>query len=155
MNGQGVLVVGYGNALRGDDGVGWHAAGRLAADPRLAGAQVLARHQLTPELAADVAAASLVVLVDAGADGGAPGSVSVRAVRPRPDRSPPAWSHHLDPAALAGLAGALYQTVPPMVLVSIAGACFDGGDRLSPPLQETLPKVVDTVARVVEEHRRA
>jgi hydrogenase maturation protease len=65
VTGAGVLVVGYGNSLRGDDGVGWHAAGRLAADPRLAGARVLARHQLTPELAVDVAQASLVVLVDA------------------------------------------------------------------------------------------
>ena len=35
---RGVLVVGYGNSLRGDDGLGWHAALRLAADPRLAGA---------------------------------------------------------------------------------------------------------------------
>jgi Ni,Fe-hydrogenase maturation factor len=36
VTGAGVLVVGYGNSLRGDDGVGWHAAGRLAADPGLA-----------------------------------------------------------------------------------------------------------------------
>jgi len=122
--------------------------------PRLRGVQVLARHQLTPELAADVAAASLVVLVDAAADGATAGTVSVRAVRPQPN-APPTWWHHLDPAALAGLAGALYQSVPPMVLVSVAGACFDGGDRLSPTLRRVLPEVVNIVARVVEEHRRA
>ena len=60
-----VLVIGYGNPLRGDDGAGWKAAELLAEDPRLAGAVVLARHQLTPELADDVSRASLVVLVDA------------------------------------------------------------------------------------------
>ena len=83
MNDAGALVVGYGNSLRSDDGVGWHAAGLLATDPRLAGARVLARHQLVPELAVDVSRASLVVLVDAAADGD-PGSLSVRRVRPRP-----------------------------------------------------------------------
>jgi hydrogenase maturation protease len=91
----GALVVGYGNSLRSDDGIGWHAAGRLATDPRLAGARVLAQHQLVPELAADVSQASLVVLVDATTDGD-PGSLLVRRVQPRPP-TPAAWSHHLDP----------------------------------------------------------
>ena len=81
MNQAGVLVVGYGNPLRSDDGVGWRAAQLLATDPRLAGARVLARHQLVPELALDVSRAPLVVLVDAAADGD-PGSVSLRWVRP-------------------------------------------------------------------------
>ena len=35
MTAAGVLVVGYGNSLRGDDGVGWHAARLLAADGSL------------------------------------------------------------------------------------------------------------------------
>jgi hydrogenase maturation protease len=146
----GVLIVGYGNPLRSDDGIGWHAARLLADDPRLAGARVLAHHQLTPELATDIASASLVVLVDASVDG-APGSVAVRSIQPRQD-SPLSWSHHLDPAALAGLAHALYDHVPPIVLISVAGAAFTDGDRLSPALQRVLPEVVDRVARVVEEH---
>ena len=108
-------MVGYGNPLRGDDGVGWHAAGLLATDPRLAGARVLARHQLAPELAADISRASLVVLVDASAEGD-PGSIRVRTVEPRP-AAQTTWSHHLDPRTLAGLAEALYGPVPPVVLV--------------------------------------
>jgi hydrogenase maturation protease len=153
VNDNDVLVVGYGNALRGDDGLGWQAAARLAEEPRLAGAEVLARHQLTPELAQDVANASLVVLVDARA-GGAPGSVRVQRVTPRQD-SATAWSHHLDPAGLAGLAGALYGAVPPVFLVSVGGAAFDDGERLSPAVRRALPGVVDAVARLVVEHARA
>jgi hydrogenase maturation protease len=147
----GVLVVGFGNPLRGDDGVGCSAAGLLAADPRLEGATVLARHQLTPELATDIASASLVVLVDASVDG-APGSVAVRSIQPQRD-SPLSWSHHLNPAALAGLADALYDHVPPMVLISVGGATFAAGDRLSPAVQRMLPEVVERVARVVQQHR--
>ena len=95
MTAAGVLIVGYGNPLRSDDGIGWHAAGLLATDPRLDGARVLARHQLAPELAEDVSRASLVVLVDAAADGD-PGSVSVRQIG-SPPPTPITWSHHLDP----------------------------------------------------------
>jgi hypothetical protein len=71
-------------------GVGWHAAGRLAADPRLIGARVLARHQLAPELAEDISRAMRVVLVDASADGD-PGATSIRRVRPSP-AGPATWS---------------------------------------------------------------
>jgi hydrogenase maturation protease len=147
MNGAGVLVVGYGNTLRSDDGIGWHAAGLLAADPRLAGADVLACHQLVPELATDIRRASLVVLVDAAADGD-PGTVSVRRVRPRSPR-PASWSHHLDPEALAGLAEALYGAVPPIALVRVAAGSFAEGDRLSKALERALPRVVEVVVGVV------
>lgn len=147
MTGAGVLVVGYGNPLRSDDGIGWHAAGLLATDARLDGARVLAHHQLVPELAEDVRRASLVVLVDAAAEG-APGSVSVRRIGPRP-ATPATWSHHLDPEALAGLAEALYGAAPPMVLVSVAAGSLAEGDGLSSALQRALPEVVEAVAGVV------
>jgi hydrogenase maturation protease len=141
----GVLVVGYGSTLRSDDGIGWQVAARLADDPRLAGAEVLARHQLTPELAANVARASRVVLVDA-TSGGEPGSIRVRRVRPR--RSAPAsWSHHLDPEALAGLAEALYGAAPPVVLVEVAAASLAPGGNLSPPLERVVPDVMQVVVR--------
>jgi hydrogenase maturation protease len=143
----GVLIVGYGNPLRSDDGIGWHAAKLLATDPRLDGARVLAHHQLTPELAADVSRASLVVLVDAAAEGD-PGSVSVRWIW-SPPPTPITWSHHLTPETLAGLADALYGAVPPIVLVSVAAESFAEGDRLSGALKQTLADVVEVVVGVV------
>jgi hydrogenase maturation protease len=152
VNGAGVLVVGYGNSLRSDDGIGWHAARLLAADPRLPGARVLAHHQLAPELAEDISRATLVVLVDASADGD-PGSISIRPVLP-PPVGPATWSHHLGPETLAGLAAALYGAVPPMVLVSVAAGSFAEGDRLSAALERALPGVVEVVADLVTGQRR-
>jgi hydrogenase maturation protease len=149
----GVLVVGYGNPLRSDDGIGWHAAKLLAADPRLDGVRVLTHHQLAPELAEDISRASLVVLVDASAEGD-PGSVRVRKVDPR-RAAPATWSHHLDPQTVAGLAEALYGVTPPMVLVSVAAASFAEGDRLSDALQQALPAVMEVVAGVVTRQQRA
>jgi hydrogenase maturation protease len=147
VTGSGVLVVGYGNSLRGDDGAGWHAAARLAADPRLTGARVLARHQLTPELAAEVATASLVVLVDATTDA-PPGSVLLRRVHPTPP-SPGTWSHHFGPEHLAALAEGLYGATPPIVLacVGVRGNSFTS-DRLSTTLEQALPDLVELVAQL-------
>jgi hydrogenase maturation protease len=150
VNAASVLVVGYGNSLRSDDGIGWHAARLLTADPRLAGAEVLARHQLAPELAEDISRAMLVVLVDASAEGD-PGSVRVRKVEPCP-AAPATWSHHLDPETLGGLAAALYGAVPPIVLVSVAAASLAEGDRLSGTLEAALPELVEVVADVVTGH---
>jgi hydrogenase maturation protease len=153
MNHAGVLVVGYGNPLRSDDGLGWRAAELLATDPRLAGARILAHHQLVPELAVDISRASLVVLVDAAADGD-PGSVSVRRIRPRPV-VPATLSHHLDPEALAGLAKDLYGVVPPIAVVSLAAGSFAAGDRLSGAVERALPKLVEVVTSVVSGQHRA
>jgi hydrogenase maturation protease len=138
-----VLVIGYGNSLRGDDGAGWHAATVFERDLRSAGADVLACHQLTPELAHDITHARLALLVDA-CDAGEPGTVSVRRVEPgRP--LPRAWSHNLDPTALVGLTETLYDTSPPVFLITITGAYFGYSDRLSPTVRRALPKIANTI----------
>ena len=56
------LVIGIGNPLRGDDGIGWRLAAGLAARPGLA---VRCQQQLTPELAAELAAVERLLLLDA------------------------------------------------------------------------------------------
>lgn len=109
-------------------------------------------HDVVPELAADVSRASLVVLVDASAEGD-PGSVRVRKVEPRL-AAPATWSHHLDPQTLAGLAEALYGVPPLMVLVSVTAGSFAEGDGLSSILERALPKVVEVVAGIVTGQQR-
>lgn len=148
MNGS-ALVIGFGNPLRGDDGAGWQAVTLLAGDSRLAGARLLARHQLTPELAADLAQARLAVFIDARADGPAePGTMSVDRLEPG-DAPPPGWSHHLEPGVLVGLAAALYGVAPPAFLITVTGAYFGHSDQLSPAVGRALPKTVDVVAALL------
>jgi hydrogenase maturation protease len=149
----GVLVVGYGNVLRADDGVGWAVAGRVAGDKRLRGADVRAVHQLTPDLALDVSRASLVVLVDATTEGEA-GSVAVRRLHDAVEAGS-TWSHHLEPASVVALARELWGVAPPVFVVSVGAASLDTGDRLSPAVEAALPRAVDAVAAIVAEHRRA
>ena len=149
-----VMVVGYGNSRRSDDGVGPAVAARLAGDPRLAGVIIRSEPQLTPELAADASQASLLVLVDAGTDE-APGEVSVRRLEPSPAEGGTAWTHHLDPSALVGLARELWGSAPPVILVSIGPASLEVGESLSEVVVPAVTRAADLVATVVEAHRRA
>jgi hydrogenase maturation protease len=143
-----VLVIGYGNTLRTDDGAGRRIAERLAADERLAGATVIQTHQLAPELALDISAADVLVLVDAGS-GPPAGSFTIDVLQPagRPAATP--WSHHLEPAGLVALAGALYGHVPTVHLVTVGIESVDVGDRVSPAVEAVLPRVVDAIAALV------
>jgi len=146
--GAGVLVVGYGNRLRTDDGLGWHAIEHLAKDPRVSGADLLWRHQLTPELAVDFAQASLVILVDASADV-EPGAVAVRLLEPAVPDDRTLMSHHIDPGSLLALAIELYDRAPPVYVVGVGPFSMDDGDRISPALERVMPQVVDVVAEIV------
>lgn len=159
-----VLVVGYGNALRTDDGVGWHAARLLAGDPRLANAIVIAEHQLAPELALDLSTVGLVILVDASTTTTA-GTVTVRPLAAPGGgagggdassgtlASPGASSHHVDPELLLALARELYGAAPEAIVVSVGVAEMGAGEALSPAVAAALPLVADVVARLVAAHK--
>jgi len=148
-----VLVVGYGNALRGDDALGWHAVARLSADPRLDGARVIWQHQLTPELALDMAGASLVVLVDAESDL-EPGALHVRRLHRSADGGT-AMSHHVAPESLLVLAHELYGAAPEAWLVGVGAATLEVGDALSPAVASAIPAIVDAVAAIIAGGRDA
>lgn len=148
-----VLVVGYGNPLRTDDGAGPAVAERVAADPRMRGVDVRSAHQLTPELAVDAASASLLVLVDA-AEGPAPGEVRVRRVEASDDADP-SMTHHLEPQSLLGLARGLFGAAPPTVVVSIGVRSLEVGEQLSREVEAGVADATRVVIDLVEEQRRA
>ncbi|HVL05922.1 MAG TPA: hydrogenase maturation protease [Acidimicrobiales bacterium] len=141
----GPLVLGVGNPERGDDGIGPAVAARVEQDGRLAGATVRSAMQLTPELAVDVAAASVVVIVDARV-GVAAGAVDWAEVEHRSlGGGPGPFSHHLDPAGLCHLAGVAFGRVPPAFVVGIGAAGFDAGAPLSGPALAAVPHAVERV----------
>ena len=144
---HGALIIGYGNVLRSDDGVGWHIAERLANDPRFDDVTVLQRHQLTPELSLDVSRADVVALVDAS-QGRAAGMFTIERVAAS-ENAVTTWSHRLEPATLLTLAQELYGHAPEVYLVSVGVASLDVGDSLSPALEAALPRVVDALAELL------
>lgn len=137
-----VLVIGYGNPLRGDDGLGCRAAAAIAA--RWPDVSVLTPQQLTLELAEPISRARLVILIDADA-GTAPGHIAYRSVAFDPAAAG-TLHHHVSPEALVGAAHALYGQAPHVLLVTVGGQTFDVHEGLSPDVEATLPDLLATVA---------
>jgi hydrogenase maturation protease len=143
------LVVGFGNALRGDDAIGWTIAQRLVDDARFADVDVRSLHQLTPELAEDFAGASRVVLIDAAADGEPPGTIHVNDVTPGSQVA--TMSHHVDARAVVALAGVLYGAMPPTFVVTVSLATTGPGHDLSPAVAAAIPCLVGTIVQLALE----
>ena len=134
------LIIGYGNPLREDDGAGWYVADRVA--ERLGdAARVLRLHQLTPDLAADVAAADLVVFVDARVVEIERG-VLVEPVEPADS---PARSHYCAPATLLATAQLLFGRAPTAWLVSIPAFALGFGEALTPSTRDAADEAVGTI----------
>jgi hydrogenase maturation protease len=137
-----LLVIGYGNPSRRDDGVGLVVVNslreRLGRPPLVEGedgcnglggaVDTLFLQQLMPELAETLAEYDRVWFVDAHV-GVIPDPV--RRVPLHPSYEPASVSHHLKPEALLALAGQLYGRAPKGELFSIRGFVFDFGEGLS------------------------
>jgi hydrogenase maturation protease len=144
---DGILVVGYGNSARSDDGIGWHVAQRLSVDPRFVGMTILQRHQLVPELAYDISAAAVAVFIDATTSL-PPGQIGVERLRPL-ERTGGPLSHHVNPATLMALSNQLYGRAAEGYIVSCGVQSVELGDRLSSAGEAALPMVVEAVAELV------
>jgi hydrogenase maturation protease len=140
-----ILVIGYGNPLRGDDGIGWHIAQRLTRTTDGEKIQILARHQLTPELAEPISRAASVLFIDACL-GDAPGRLRYEEVGPA-ERESGSMTHDASPEALLALAQRLYGRCPPSHVLAVAGVSFGYSDELSPEVSAALPAAL---ARVQE-----
>jgi hydrogenase maturation protease len=134
-----MLIVGYGNPLRGDDAAGCAAADRLF---ETIGERVNVRtlHQLTPELAADAALVDELILIDAAADL-PPGQVRWQQVEV-PAASADLRPHHLDPAQLLLIARTLFGHAPATTLITIGGHSWGYDTPLSPPVERAVQEVV-------------
>jgi hydrogenase maturation protease len=122
-----LLVLGYGNTLRGDDGVGPQVA-EAAAELRLPGLEALACPQLTPELAEPVSRARRVLFVDAALD--SPREVQLRELAPAD--SSQVIAHAADPRTILALSRDVFGKFPQAWWLTIPIQRMDIGGQLSP-----------------------
>lgn len=147
------LLIGWGNGLRQDDGVGGviaAAAGRWEL-PSLA---VIERTQLTPELAPQLAAARRVLFVDAEPQAAAgPGGwrleplLTVAAEGAVAGTSTGLFSHHVSAGQVLRLAETLYGRRPPAWQLLVAAHDDGFSTRLSPATGAVLGEVLAAVRR--------
>ena len=137
-----ILIIGYGNPLRRDDGVGWAVIEALLAQasPDMT---CLAVHQLTPELSEGVAHADVVMLIDARVEGEA-GDIHITPILPCNDGTP-TMTHHLSPRGLLDMAQWLYGKAPFTLLMTITGADFGIGEGLSDIVKSKVASLVNII----------
>ena len=125
------LYIGYGNSLRGDDGVGLFVAQRLRG---------LAVHQLTPDLAEPISKAAKVIFIDADVTL-APGEVRRAPVVDAQS----SLGHHCTPGELLSIARLLYGAAPPAELISIGIESAELRESLSAPVLAAAEALVATL----------
>ena len=140
-----ILVIGYGNDLRGDDAAGQRAAAQIDAWT-LPGVEVRALHQLTPELAEPLSAADRAIFLDAhpvsnGAD--------VRVHRLHPANPTTRLAHTCDPQGLLALARAAFGRRPEVWWITIPATDFAFGAPLSPLAKRGIADALATVRRLL------
>jgi hydrogenase maturation protease len=138
-----VIVIGYGNDLRSDDGIGQRVANVL----HLSNVQSLAVHQLTPELAHTLASVDLAIFVDACIVSYR-SQVEVRSLTPASHTV--ITGHTGDPSSLLALTKAIYGDCPQAWWITVPGVNFEVGDRLSPVAEIGVAIALEKIAQIVD-----
>lgn len=135
---QRILLIGYGNPGRGDDGIGPALAAAIEA-MGLPGVTVEADYQLMVDHAAQIAAHDVVIFADAMIGLAQPFRFSEIA-QTQPEGL---GSHQVTPEAALALAGLLFGHAPPGWMLAIAGDEFgEVKEGLSQSAQANLAQAV-------------
>lgn len=143
-----ILLLGFGNPGRGDDGLGPALADEVER-LGLPGVTVDADYQLTFEHAAGVGEHDVTVFVDAGATTVEPFSFD----RIDPDPDLPWSSHGLEPPALVAFANGIYSRENECYILAIRGYAFEEfteelSERARENLHESLAFVVPVLRQL-------
>jgi hydrogenase maturation protease len=150
-----VLVLGIGNPLRGDDGVGPRVIEELTNRGLPEGVTALDAGTGGLGLLQVLEGWERVVVVDAADLGQKPGQF----IRFTPDQAELARAtdrfslHHAGLSEVLALANALGHPLPNMVIFGVQPAEIDWREGLSPAVETTLPTLTDAVIREIEENK--
>ena len=151
-----LLIIGYGNPDRQDDGVAWHILRAMAQKlglpvpdtyedefPESAEIDFALYLQLTPEMAEDIHAYEYVCFADAHT-GNIAEPVRLIEVESQFQASP--FTHHLTPQSLLSFCETLYRNKPDAALLSVQGYHFGLSQQLSEETARLVPQAVDLIS---------
>ena len=139
-------VIGIGNTLRRDDGVGAKVIDCLRARVDPDRVELFTCHQLLPEVVESLRGRAGVIFVDASVELDAG---EVRCDDVVVDPAPWRWGHHLEPASLLGIMDPVER--PAARTIAIGAVDFEFGEELSTDVDHAVPAAVDCILSTVEE----
>jgi hydrogenase maturation protease len=143
----GFLVIGYGNPLRGDDGVGPKVAEAIE-ELHLPNVRTLICQQLSPEHAEPVSRARSVIFVDAAVD--APKDVQLRKLEP--NESSQLMAHAADPRTMLALARDVFGHCPEAWWLTIPAIKLGFGEELSPVARHGYEVALEQIRMLAGQH---
>ncbi|MFI5104298.1 MAG: hydrogenase maturation protease [Terriglobales bacterium] len=150
-----VVVLGMGNLIRSDDGVGIHAIQRLLADPRIpAGVEVMDGGTLGLQLLPAIEDATHILVLDAVNTGAAPGA-TVRYAMTELEPLPGSPSVHQIGFAdmLEGLRWMNSFSNKTIVLLGVQPEQTGWGESLSPTVEAALPALIQATLEELQKWR--
>ena len=142
------LVLGIGNTLLSDEGLGVHAARRLLDEKLPRGAKVVEVETSILETLADLEKAQRVIILDAIKAEGEPGTVYRLCIERCDSPNDIASMHSLDIFAVLALTG---RNKPDEVIaLGIEPSKQDWTTILSPEVSKALPCLIDSVKRELD-----
>lgn len=142
-----LLIIGFGNPHRRDDGIGPQVSDGLKNRfGDVEGVSMMSLHQLGPELAEDLGEATGVIFIDADHSRLRGGLLWSR-IRPVP--SMVSAVHSLTAGELLGLTKLLYNRCPPAWMVSVEGRDFSFGEELSKEAADNAELATVEIAGVI------
>lgn len=149
LSGRSVLVIGYGNELRGDDAAGLRVAEAIEA-MRLPGVEVIACHQLTFDLAGPMSGVAHVIFADARPLATGDGGALVPEIFEVPVGADAGITHHhSSPTSLVALTRAVFGRCPRATCVAVPAVNFDLGFQISPVAEQGIQDAVAAIQRLV------
>ncbi|MBN2552645.1 MAG: hydrogenase maturation protease [Spirochaetales bacterium] len=143
-----VLIVGYGNPGRQDDGLGPEIVQELER-LRLPGLALEADYQLSIEHAADLQQADRVIFVDAAVSGPEPFELK----RLEASRSIEFTSHTLAPEAVLAICRDTYQRAPEALLIAVRGYSFEFAEGLTDMARHNKGKALEFIRNLIDQWR--
>lgn len=137
---EGILLIGYGNTLRSDDGVGPKVVEAIE-EKHLPGVRTLICGLLTPELADPISQAKVVIFVDAAVD--APREVQLRKLIPA--ESAQIMAHAADPKTMLALSRDVFGHTPEAWWLTIPAENLSIGEELSPLARRGMKTAIQKV----------
>jgi hydrogenase maturation protease len=133
-----ILLIGYGNPTRMDDGVGWYIA-KMIRENIGDKIDVMEADQLSVEMIEDIKDRQVVIFVDA--------HVSekddwIRISEVQPDTKLGLTAHIVSPSNLLSICQSIYNKYPKAYLYSVKGVNFDFGEELSEQTRKSADEAI-------------
>lgn len=143
-----LLVIGYGNPMREDDGIGWHLARFLEEKNEDDTVHIIQSHQLMPEYSEEVSKAKKVLFIDCK-EGPEVGKIDFKKIEPAYyDAENKSTFHHMSIEGILSVAGTLYKHMPEAWVFTVESNQFGHNEWCSTEMRKFMTDIED---RILEE----